>query len=70
MTARHRPTQPPADLASTALVSRGLPVDWEITRAGQRVGHVECPDETTALILATFRFGVDVTVGRRPGDRS
>jgi hypothetical protein len=63
----HRPTQPTADLASPALVSRGLPVAWEIlTGAGVRIGHVACPDETTALILATFRHGTDVRV-RRPG---
>lgn len=59
---RHRPTQPTADLAP---VSRGLPVDWEILRAGKVISSVACPDENTANILATFRYGTDVTVRRQ-----
>jgi hypothetical protein len=51
-----------ADLATS---SRGLPAEWEILRAGVRVGHVTCPDENTALILATFRYGQGLTVVRR-----
>jgi hypothetical protein len=58
---QHRP-KPAADLT---LVSRGLPADWEILRDGTRVGHVLCPDAETALILATYRHGVGVTVRRQ-----
>lgn len=53
--------------ADLAFASRGDPVDWEILRAGVRVGHVACPDENTAQILATYRYGADVTVVRRIG---
>lgn len=49
--------------------SRGIPADWVIHRGAVRVGHVTCPDEHTALILAVFRYGADVTV-RRQGARS
>lgn len=54
-----------ADLESTALLSRGEPADWEILRDGARIGHVLCPDAETALILATYRNGVGVTVRRQ-----
>lgn len=56
------PKEPTADLATA---SRGLPADWDILRAGQPIGHVLCPDANTAQILATFRYGADVTVRRQ-----
>lgn len=61
-----RPTtgrkEPTADLATA---SRGLPADWDILRANVRIGAVSCPDENTAQILATYRYGADVTVRRQ-----
>jgi hypothetical protein len=62
-------TGPRESTADLAFASRGLPADWTILRAGQRIGHVLCPDANTAQILATFRYGADVTVraqGARP----
>lgn len=56
--------------ADLAFASRGDPVAWEILRDGQRVGHVACPDENTGQILATYRYGADVTVVRRLGARA
>ena len=45
-----------------ATASRGIPADWEILRDGRRIGHVACPDHHTAQILATYRYGADVSV--------
>lgn len=59
---------PPAEPATgtrAPFVSRGLPADWVILRDGQPTGHVRCPDENTAMILATYRYGADVTVRRQ-----
>jgi hypothetical protein len=51
----------PADLATA---SRGNPVEWVIERDGHALAAVTCPDAHTAQILATFRFGMGVTVRR------
>jgi hypothetical protein len=52
-------------IADLATASRDIPADWDILRAGQPIGHVLCPDQNTAQILATFRHGTDVSVRRQ-----
>lgn len=52
-----------------AAASRGIPADWEFLREGVCLDRVACPDEITAQMLATFRYGPGVTV-RRQGARS
>ncbi len=42
--------------------SIGAPRYWDILREGARIGYVVCPDAHTAEILATFRYGVGVTL--------
>lgn len=64
-TSSARPTLPHLSYLAT-----GLPQDWTILRDRIRIGAVVCPDQETAMHLATFRYGVGCEVERRAGGAS